>query len=324
MPRSLIVNNGADLEARFSTIGAELVSLTYKGKPMILQPKDMDVFEHSDHYYGKTLGRVAGRIPNHFYIGRNEIDVVSNDPGGINCHGSGMESLSFKKWNVYIANQPHGNYVIFTYHSEDGEAGFPGNVEFKVTYYLPYGKNEIQVFQKARSDQDTPILMSFHPYFNFDGAENVNDYTLQVKASKYGVFKEGTELIEKIEKVPTYLDFRKAVKLKTKLDAIKKNSKFPDTLDHYLQFDEKTTEYPQVTLSDGKTKLEVLTDYDGVNFYVDTSMSKEEFTNRENLGYRRAIAIEPQNGRIPFSSIILKAGQRYSHSMVFRFSDVKE
>ncbi len=324
MPRSLIVNNGADLEAGFSTIGAGLVSLTYKGIPMILQPKDINLYNSSDHYYGKTLGRIAGRIPSHFQVGHNEFDVVSNDPGGINCHGSGMESLSFKKWNVYIANQPQGNYIIFTYYSRDGEAGFPGNVFFKVTYFLPYGKNEIHVYQKAKSDQDTPILMSFHPYFNLGREENVDNYTLKVKASRYGAFKEGTELIESIEKVPAYLDFRRESRLKTKLDGIKKNSKFPDTFDHFLLFDEKNTEQPQITLSNGKTKLEVLTDYEGANFYVDTSMSKDEFVNRDNLLYRRAIAIEPQNSRIPFSSIILKAGQKYSHFMVFRFTDAKE
>lgn len=324
MSRNLIVRNGLDLEARFSTIGAGLLSLTYKGVPVILQPKELDVFNNSTHYYGKTLGRVGGRIPAHFNIGKLDYEVVANEEGGINCHGSGLESLSFKKWNVYIANQPQGNYIIFTYLSKDGEAGFPGNVEFKVTYFLPVDKNEIHVYQKASSDQDTPIAMSFHPYFNLGQEKDVNSYTLQVKASKYGAFKEGTELVEKIDDIPSYLDFRKASKLKGKLDKIKEAIPFPGTIDHFYLFDDKNFEQPQIILSNGKTKLEVLTDYEGANIYVDCSMSDEEFVNRPGLLNRRAIAIEPQNNRIPFSSIILKAGQKYSHSMIYRFSDVEK
>lgn len=322
MPRRLIVDNGADLKAGFSCIGAGLLSLYYKGVPVILEPKSLDLFNESDHYYGKTLGRVAGRIPSHFRVGNKEFDVVSNDPDGVNCHGSGKESLSFRKWNVFIANQPNGNYIIFTYHSKDGEAGFPGNVDFKVTYFMPYGKNEIHVTQKAISDQDTPILMSFHPYFNLGQEENVNGYTLRIRASGYGAFREGGELIESIQPVPSYLDFRKGNKLKGKLDSILKEIPFPGTLDHFFLFDEVNTERPQIELSNGKTKLEVLTDYEGANFYVDTSMSNDEFVNRENLLNRRAIAIEPQDNRIPFESAILKAGQKYFHWMIYRFSDV--
>lgn len=324
MSRSLVVRNGLDLEAKFSTIGAGLIGLTYKGTPVILQPKSLEVFNESNHYYGKTLGRVAGRIPSHFSIGRHEYDVISNEPNGVNCHSSGIESLSFKKWNVYIANKPQGNFVIFTYISKDGESGFPGDVEFKVTYFLPANKNEIQVFQKARSSQDTPISMSFHPYFNLGGEKDINNYTLQINASKYGVFKDGTLLIKEIGDIPSYLDFRKPSKIKGKMDKIVKTIPFPGTIDHFFLFDDKNVEQPQIILSNGKTKLEVLTDYEGTNIYVDCSKSDEEFVNGDNLLDRRAIAIEPQNNRIPFSSIILKAGQKYSHFMTYRFSDVEK
>ncbi|MFA6829791.1 MAG: hypothetical protein WCR67_03725 [Bacilli bacterium] len=322
--RMLVVSNGLDLVASFSAIGAGIKSLTYKGQPVILEPADIETYFNSSHLYGKTLGRVAGRIKNNFVVHGKPCKVADNENGQNIClHGDCQNSLSFKKFDVFVANKPEGNYVIFTYTSPDGEAGFYGNVDFKITYFLPFDRNEIIVRQKALSDMDTPISLSTHMYFNLGNDENVNDYTLQVNASKYGSFKKGTKLINGIVKVPSYLDYRQESRLGDKLDELKEAIPEYETFDHFLKFNTTDSTIPQITLSNGKIKLEVLTDYEGANFYVDTSMSEEEFTNAPHLRYRRAIAIEPQRSLYPFDEVVENAGMRYSYFATYRFSDVK-
>lgn len=322
--RCIKVTNGLGLEASFSSIGAGVRSLTYKGIPVILETKDPQTYFGSTHFYGKTLARVAGRIANVFTVDNKTYHVADNENGQEIClHGDVLNSLSFKKFASFIANKPEGNYVIFTYTSPDGEAGFPGNVDFKITYFLPCDRNELVVRQKAIADVDTPIAISTHMYFNLGRDENVNGYQIQVRASKVGIFKPHTKLITGLGPVPDYLDFRTLSPLGAKLDALKKAIPEYETFDHFLAFDKVDPTIPQITLMDNKTKLEVFTDYEGANFYVDTSMSKEEFTNGDHLGYRRAIAVEPERSNYPFTGLILKAGQKYSQEATYRFSDVK-
>lgn len=322
--RYLKITNGLGLEATFSSVGAGLKSLTYKGTPLVLEPKDSQVYLNSPHFYGKSLARVAGRIPATFNIDDLECHVLPDpEEDNICLHGGAMDSLSFKKFDVFIANKPEGNYVIFTTRSIDGENGFPGNVDIKITYFMPIDRNEITIKQKAISDVDTPINISFHPYFNLGGEKDVNNYTLKVNASKVGTFKKNTLLINGIKKVPEYLDFRRASKLGPKLDKIKEEQPTIANLDHLFVFDEIQMDTPQVVLSNGKLKLEVFTDYDATNIYVDATNSDEEFVNGEGLGYRRAISIEPQKAVYPLDNIILRAGMEYKKYVTYRISDVK-
>ena len=55
-----------------------------------------------------------------------------------------------------------------TYTSPDGEEGYPGKVEAKVTYEI-VNQNDIQINISATSDKATPINITCHPYFNLAG-----------------------------------------------------------------------------------------------------------------------------------------------------------
>ncbi|MFA6624887.1 MAG: hypothetical protein WCS80_03895 [Bacilli bacterium] len=308
--RYLTISNNRGLVGTFSSLGAGVKSLTLDGEPLILELSDPSAFLCSPQFFGKTLGRVAGRIKSRLKM-EDEVYRLLGDEEGICLHGGIMESLSFREFSATVENDNGAPKIIFEYHSPDLECGFPGNLTVRVIYSMPLNSDDLLITFEAESDKDTPVSLSNHIYWNIFRSENVDNYTLKVNASKYGAFKKGTQLINRTVNVPKYLDFRNPSLLKDKLDMIKIDIPEIGTLDHCFLFDNVDGNNPQVILDTPKLTLETFTDYGAVNFYVDSSMTDVEFTNLPGLKRRRAIAIEPQ--MYPLSDLILRGGRHYNH-----------
>ena len=312
------LDNGNGLVGKFSTLGAGVRSLTLDGKLLILEFEDEQAYLGSTGFHGKTLARVAGRIPDTFMIGGKTYSVLG-DGQHICLHGGCSESLTYRNFEAVKEEDENEVRVIFHYLSKDGEAGFPGNLDTKVTYSMPKdGTNTLKITCEAVSDKDTLVSFSNHMYWNVFNSESVNDYVLQVKASKIGTFKPGTLLVVGMEDVPSCYDFRTPAVLKDKLDQIEKEHPEIGTLDNTYVFDEDADD-PKVIMDTEDIHLEVSTDFDSINFYVDSCLAPYRFTNGEFLTHalRRAIAIEPETFPL-LSNIVLKAGDKYSHSMSFK------
>ena len=310
----LAIENDKGLRAVFSTVGAGVYSLSLHGKKLILQPTDKKVFLTSPQYFGKTVGRVIGRLPSHIFILHKEYDLLSSGDG-ICLHGGGDKDFAFKDFHGIVISEGNTVGVEFVYVSPDGECGFPGALTTKVTYLIPKDSNEIIIRYEATTTKETIVSISNHIYWNIFSDENVNGYRLTVHASRVGVFKEGTELIVDSKPVPKYLDYREGLLLKDSLDEIQKQEGEIKTLDHAFLFDRVDPSTSQVIVESPKARIECYTDYDGVNLYVDNTNSPVAFDNGE-LHDRRAIAIEPQC--FPLDDRILVPGKTYRHEIRYR------
>lgn len=86
-------------------------------------------------YFGSIIGRVGNRIAN----GAFEIDgnsyQVSNNRETIHLHG-GYEGFDKKVWKTKMFHTDDGVGVRLSYLSQDGEEGYPGNLEVSVSYSL--------------------------------------------------------------------------------------------------------------------------------------------------------------------------------------------
>ena len=309
--RYLTLDNGRGLQGTFSSLGAGVYSLTFDGKPLILTPIDKSVYLNSDQLFGKTLGRVAGRIPDTLNINYHTYQLEENEPG-VCLHGGLYDSLSFKEFEPIIVTRSDKTYVMFKYNSSHLEAGFPGNVKITVTYTFLHDEDSLKIEYDAQSDEDTILSLSNHMYFNFFGSENLNDYSLMVNASKYGALKKDSKMIDHFKSVPEYLDFRDASLIKNKLN------KSDKSLDNTFLFDKLGTNGPQIILEDEKIRLECFTDYEAANIYLDNSLTDVKFTAADNLKMRRAIAIEPQHS--PLQPFVLKPGMTYHSTIIYRFT----
>ena len=69
---------------------------------------------------------------------------------------------------VWDAKQVNDQSVELTYLSKDGEAGFPGNLNLKVTYTLT-NDNAVDIKYEATTDKPTVVNLTNHSYFNLSG-----------------------------------------------------------------------------------------------------------------------------------------------------------
>ena len=72
------------------------------------------------------------------------------------------------------------------YFSEDGEAGYPGNLK-AVAHYEWSEDNELKLILTAETDAPTVVNLTNHVYFNLDGEASgtVLDHKLELNCSQY-------------------------------------------------------------------------------------------------------------------------------------------
>lgn len=135
-------------------------------------------------YIGRTVGRYANRIANgRFCIDGTEYNVSTNLQGN-SLHG-GVDGFHNRIWSVggLVDDSPS---VTLNLLSPDGDQGFPGNLEVKVTFTLD-DDNCLSIEYYAQSDKDTLFNPTQHSYFNLAGHDSGDILSQQVRlmASHY-------------------------------------------------------------------------------------------------------------------------------------------
>lgn len=129
---------------------------------------------------GATVGRVANRISNaKFTLNGKEYKLSSFIHGGVG-------GFHKRVWNIEEVPGTNTVALRMTYFSEDGEEGFPGNLNVTVTYSLT-NKNELKIDYTATTDKATPLVLTNHTYFNLSGGKkpNILDFELSILADQY-------------------------------------------------------------------------------------------------------------------------------------------
>jgi aldose 1-epimerase len=87
---------------------------------------------------------------------------------------------------VWRAEPDGDDTLVLRYRSPDGEEGYPGNVDFTVTYRLTE-RNELVITSEAVADEPTPVSLTNHSYFNLagEGSGPVDDHRVQILADEY-------------------------------------------------------------------------------------------------------------------------------------------
>ncbi len=131
-------------------------------------------------YFGAIVGRVANRIGGgRFELDGHKYELDLND-GAQHLHG-GSQGLSNQIWDMEIDSE--SNRLCLSYISKNGAMGYPGQVEFVVTYQLVGNRLRIEFF--AKPDQKTPISLAQHNYFNLGDTDNVLDHSLLIAAEQF-------------------------------------------------------------------------------------------------------------------------------------------
>lgn len=148
-----VLNNNNGVEVAITNYGGRIVSVMVPDKEgnfkdVVLGFDNIEDYTATDNNFGATIGRYGNRIAH----GKINIDGVEyelpQNNFGHTLHG-GPEGFDKK---VFNAEQPDNQTLILTYLSEDGEAGFPGNLDVKVTMSLT-NDNAIDIQYEATTDK---------------------------------------------------------------------------------------------------------------------------------------------------------------------------
>ncbi|EEB88163.1 hypothetical protein MPER_14146, partial [Moniliophthora perniciosa FA553] len=103
----------------------------------------------------------------------------------LNLTFHGGEGFDYRNWTVVKHTQ---DTLVLNYFSPDGEAGYPGNVDFWVVHSVSAPATwHIQMF--ATASKDTPLLPTNHPYLQlnaFNTSESgLLSHTFSMKSHQY-------------------------------------------------------------------------------------------------------------------------------------------
>jgi aldose 1-epimerase len=140
-------------------------------------------YRHNPHYLGVTAGPVANRIGGARFEIEGRIHRLEANEGDHQLHG-GPRGFGTRLWDVEI--DPATTSARFDLRRDDGDGGYPGNLDVEVTYTLD-GPQLIYRWT-ARTDAPTPVSLTNHAYWNLgrsqDETATVVDHRLQVSAGR--------------------------------------------------------------------------------------------------------------------------------------------
>lgn len=174
----------------FSEVGAKIKKIEYN---TFVIAKDGDI-----------KGRFANRIDEgKFELNGQTYQLDIND-GNNHLHG-GKQGFGTKTWTK-VGQTP--STITYSYHSEDGEMGYPGNLDITVKYTLRQN-GELSIEYSAKCDADTIFNPTNHIWLNLNGTSALTNHTLWLDADSYT--ETDSELIPTGKILPvegTKYDFR--------------------------------------------------------------------------------------------------------------------
>ena len=297
------------LRARFSPLGAKIVSLFVGDVDVVVGPgSDADSLA-SDAYTGAVTGRCAGRITGaKFMLDGAEVRLVAN-VGPDQLHG-GPKNFCNTVWKA--SEVPNG--VRFILHSPDGDQGYPGAMDVSATYHLI--GTVLSLDFEATTSKPTPINLTNHAYWNLAGGGSGLGQEVEMPADHYLPLHGAKLPTGEIREVAgTRFDFRKLRVVGEPYDAC------------FCLGGERGTLRQGLLMRDPVSgrKMAVYTTEPGMQFYTADHFNSSMPGKYGPLAQHNSIAIEPQNypdapNHSNFPSAVLRPGEVYRHRIEWRFS----
>ncbi len=322
-------NNGVSVS--ISNYGATLVSYICPDRQgqlddIVLGFDNVSGYENSDAYIGATVGRFANRIGHASFSLNNKTYSLDANAAPHHIHG-GVSGFSSRIWHADVLDREEPTLRLSLF-SPDGDQGYPGNMTVHLLYSLNEA-NQLHIQIDASSDSDTPISMTNHSYFNLAGSGPINDHWLTLKSNRYTPL-DLTQLpsgkFASVEGTP--FDFRNARQIGEHIDERHEQLRLGSGYDH--NFMTPASEDGELalmaTLEDRNLgrKLQLSTNAPGMQLYTANFLAAVAGKGIKHQA-RHAICLEPQNipdapNKPSFPSCILKAGDKYRHTIVFETS----
>ena len=339
------LSHPSGLRVRVTNFGAALVSCEApdrdgKMADLTLGYDSIAGYEAAtEPYFGASVGRFANRIAKGKFTldGKDYVLATNNSPAGIPCHlHGGIVGLSRVIWSAEPSDD--GRSVTFTYLSKDGEEGYPGNLNVRVTYSIT---ENAELVWEAVATTDTPTVLNLinHSYWNLSGDPStlITDHELTLFADKYLPTDVGMIPTGEIAPVTgTPMDFTTPHKIGSRINDDFEALKIGFGYDHcwILSGPKKNNIAPVARLKDPKSGriLEMFTNQPAVQLYTSNWLAEDQFKGdhipaKNGAIYARHSGCCLETGNCPnapnqpeFPSAVLRPGETYRHTLVHRFS----
>ena len=318
----ITVDKGSGIKAQFITLAAALKCLdvkdgTGKVRNVVLGHDDLEGYLQNAGFIGDTIGRFAGRIAKAAFT----LDGTSYemDPSGRDMLHGGRDGYHTKLFGCVT----DGDDVIFSYSSPDGESGFPGRLDFKVTY--SFTGDALAISYEAVTDKPTPVNFTNHSYFNLGGGPDILSHLLTINAPNYAATDD--HLIPTGEILPvagTALDFT-APKLIGRDIGDEMLAPFRYGYDHtYVLGGTGFRTAAVLTDEASRLSMEISTDQPALQLYSAGGLREVSGSDGEIYNKSKGVALETQH--IPdapnhpgFPDTILRPGEVFKSKTVYTF-----
>lgn len=356
-----VLKNSNGMEVCITNVGGRIVSIMVpdkygKFRDVVLGFDTLqgyiDYDQKHTNFIGALVGRYANRIAGaRFTIGDNTYNLpVNNEP---NCLHGGPYGWSYQTFEVTLFDEANAKLVM-KLKSPDGDMGFPGAVEFYVSYQL-CEDNSLHVTYDAKSSLPTVINVTNHSYFNLSGnfENNVLNDRLFINAVQFTPLNQyccPTGEIRNIKKNgpfdfygkffirPKYFKYGKLVG--EDINAVDDQIRMGNGYDHnYVllgknklsifgpkPYNKKIPYCAKLKNEESGISLEIYTTEPGVQLYDSIDLDG-------SLVGKNGIALKPNSGlcletqhfadspnKISFPSTILKPSKKFHSVSIYKFS----
>lgn len=323
------MENENGMKASITDYGAALVELIVPAEgeetlDVVLGYPDAKGYEEGGCSFGAPVGRSANRIGGAaFEINGVSYTLEKNDNGN-NLH-SGLNYYNKRFWQLEHAEN---GCLTFLLHSPDGDQGYPGALDMRVTYELTEN-NILRLKYHAVPDQDTIINMTNHSYFNLNGdsSGDVLGHKIMVDAdcfTKADALSIPTGELADVAGTP--MDFRKLKAIGEEIDSDYEATRFGQGYDHnwVLKNNGKFAKVAEAAGEKSGIVMEVWTDLPGVQVYTSNFLNEEPGKNGAVYKRRGAVCFETQYfpdaiHHENFKGPVCRAGDTYETVTEYRF-----
>lgn len=317
------------LDLGATLIAAEVPDRDGKVADVLFGFDNLEQYQSDDNqYFGMIAGRYANRIAKgKFSLDGAEYTLECNNDAN-HLHGGGERALSKVVWHAH----PGGDDQSLTFHytSPDGEEGYPGELDLRVTYTLT-NDNAVRIQYAATTDATTIVNLTNHAYFNLagQGAPTINEHLLTLYADGYTPVDPTLIPTGQIAPVEgTALDFRNPTAIGARVATL--DDQPGGGYDHNFVLNKTASDEPGLHKaaklhdpSSGRT-LTVLTDQPGVQFYGGNFLFGQNGKAGATYTHRSGCCLETQHfpdspNQPQFPSVVLRPGETYKHVCVYAF-----
>ena len=325
---SLENKNGVKVEV--TNFGANLVNVFVPGKDgkvedVVLGFDDVTGYEVNPSFFGSVIAPSANRIGGASFELNGETYLLKKNNGENNLHSDEELGAHKRVWDI----TENEDSVTFTLKNADGELGFPGNKEFKVTYSLN-DENGLKIAYEATSDKDTIINPTNHSYFNLKGHKEgtIEDHKITLLASNYTPADEASIPYGDIVSVEgTPMDLRQELVIGEKIDSDFDQLNFAVGYDHNWVTDNCNGEVRKIATvkAPGDVRvMEVYTDLPGVQFYAGNFIDPQTGKDGASYAKRSGLCLEtqcyPDSIHKPnFPSVVYGPTKAYKSTTIYKF-----